>query len=164
MLIRPETPADIPAIYALTEAAFAPMSFSDGTEADCLTNLRNDGDLTLSLVVEDEGAIIAHVAFSKTQIDGVFDGWYGLGPVAVVKDRQQQGIGTRLINAGHAQLRDQGAKGVTLIGNPKVYGPMGFVSDGALTYRDLPAEIVQYIAFQDERPAGTLTFAPALEV
>lgn len=164
MIIRPETPADIPAIHALTEAAFAPMSFSDGTEADCITNLRKDGDLTLSLVVDDAGAVIAHVAFSKVQIDGAFDGWYGLGPVAVVNDRQKQGIGTMLITAGHAQLQDRGAKGVVLIGNPKVYGPMGYTSDGALTYRDLPAEIVQYVAFDDARPAGALTFAPALEV
>jgi len=32
LTIRDETPADIDAIFALTEAAFTPMPFSSGTE------------------------------------------------------------------------------------------------------------------------------------
>jgi len=164
MLIRPETPSDIPAIHALTKAAFAPMSFSDGTEADCITGLRNDGDLTLSLVAVEAEKIIGHVAYSPVWIDDACDGWYGLGPIAVDVPRQKQGIGSMLAAAGHAELRKRGAKGVVLIGKPEVYGPMGFTSDGALSYRDLPHHLVQYLDFQDEHPSGTLTFAPALEV
>jgi len=163
MHIRPETAADIPAIYALTKAAFAPMAFSDGTEADCLNQLRDDGDLTLSFVATEGDTIIGHVAFSPVFIDDHADGWYGLGPVAVDVARQKQGIGSQLVAAGHAALRDLGAKGVVLIGKPEVYGPMGYVSDGKLSYRDLPSPIIQHHAFTDEAPTGQITFSPGLE-
>ena len=163
MLIRPETPADLAAIHALTETAFAPMAFSDGTEADCINGLRQDGDLTLSLVAEDAGKIIGHVAYSPAFIGGEGADWYGLGPIAVEASRQKQGIGSQLAAAGHAELRKLGAAGVVLIGKPEVYGPMGFVSDGSLRYRDVPVSIVQYLAFGDATPSGEVTFSPALE-
>ena len=45
MLMRLETAADRAAIHALTTAAFAPMRFSDGTEADLVDLLREIGML-----------------------------------------------------------------------------------------------------------------------
>ena len=164
MLIRPETPEDHAAIHALTQAAFTPMAFSDGTEAGCIDQLRKDGDLALSLVAAAGDDLIGHVAFSRVMADGVFDGWYGLGPISVAVDHQKQGIGTALATKGCEALRAQGAKGVALIGNPKVYGPMGFVSNGALTYRDLPTTLVQQLPFGEAQMRGVLSFAPALEV
>ena len=54
MLIRHETPADVDAIHDLTWTAFKPMPFSDDTEADILRALRAAGDLTISLVAEED--------------------------------------------------------------------------------------------------------------
>ncbi|MEL6840780.1 MAG: N-acetyltransferase, partial [Pseudomonadota bacterium] len=104
MLIRPETSADIKTIRQLTDIAFAPMPYSDGTEGAALDQMRSDGDLTLSLVAEDAGLIIGHVAFSPAQIGRTSGPWYGLGPISVRADRQRQGIGTQLAQEGLKQL------------------------------------------------------------
>ncbi|MEJ6396498.1 GNAT family N-acetyltransferase [Yoonia sp. 208BN28-4] len=162
MSIRPEVPADYPFIYDLTMRAFAPMAFGDGTEAGSIDRMRDQGELALSLVAEEEGKVIGHIAFSPAGIPNVRH-WYGLGPISVELDRQRQGIGSSLASEGLRQLRDRGAHGVVLIGNPRVYGPMGFVSNGQLSFRDVPAEIVQFVHFEGPEPAGEVTFAKGLE-
>ncbi|TLG78891.1 N-acetyltransferase [Methylocystis sp. B8] len=164
MLIRHETPADIRAIHDLTWTAFKPMRFSDDTEADSIDALRADGDLTISLVAEDGGEILGHIAFSPVTIDDAHYGWFGLGPIAVKPERQRQGIGRTLIFRGLELLRAQGANGCALIGDPDVYHSVGFASDGRLTYRNLEPEFVQRIVFRGPAPNGVLKFAPALEV
>ena len=163
MFIRPETPNDANAIHQLTEQAFAPMSFSDGTEPTIIHALRKAGDLTLSLVAEADGEIIGHVAFSPVTIDGTDNDWYGLGPISVRADKQKQGIGTALVQTGLDALKAKNAKGCALIGNPAVYGPMGFTSNGKLHYEDLDDKVVQYVAFSGPSPEGTLKFAPAFD-
>lgn len=164
MLVRHETPADIQAIHELTWTAFKPMRFSDDTEADSINALRADGDLTISLVAEDGGEIIGHIAFSPVTIDTAHNGWFGLGPIAVKPERQRRGVGKALIFRGLQLLRGQGANGCALIGNPDIYGRVGFDSDGRLKYRDLEPEFVQRIVFRGAAPIGVLKFAPALEV
>lgn len=139
------------------------MSFSDDTEADALRALRAAGDLTVSLVVEDNGEVIGHVAFSPVTIDGVHDQWFGLGPVAVRPEKQRQGIGRALISQGLDILRKAGANGCALIGNPNIYSRVGFESDGRLRYRELDTKFVQRIVFRGTAPRGVLKFAPALE-
>lgn len=163
MQLRPERPADVDAIHDLTVIAFEPMPFSDGSEAPIIRALRDAGDLTLSIVAEESGEIVGHVAFSPVTVDGADRGWYGLGPVAVRPERQRQGIGRSLVAAGLAQLRARGASGCALIGNPDVYRPMGFVSDGGLTYRDLDPALVQHVVMTAAAPRGELRFAPAFE-
>lgn len=159
--LRVEVPSDVPAIYSLVKEAFAPMPFCDGNEQDALNNMRDNGDLILSLVAEDSGEIIGQVAFSPAELP--CDGrWAALGPIAVRGDRQKQGIGSNLAKMGLDWLKDQGFDGCVLLGNPKVYGPMGFRA-GGLTFLDLPSEIVQWIAFGDLIPKGEVTFSKALE-
>ena len=164
MLVRHETPADIRAIHDLTFTAFKPMRFSDDTEADSINALRADGDLTISLVAEDGGEIIGHIAFSPVTIDDAHNGWFGLGPIAVKPERQRRGVGKALICRGLQLLRGQGANGCALIGNPDIYSRVGFDSDGRLKYRDLEPEFVLRTVFRGPAPIGVLKFAPALEV
>ena len=163
MMIRPETPDDVAAVQQLTQDAFAQVDRSKGEEAPALQALRDDGDLRLSLVAEDDGDIIGHVAFSPVFLDDAPCNWIGLGPIAVAPIWQKQGIGTALVAEGAARLRAQAADGIVLIGNPRVYGSMGFVSDGGLTYCEVPAPVVQYLPFGPARPVGRLTFSPGLE-
>lgn len=163
MQIRTERPADDAAIHELTFAAFAPMPFSSGTEAPIIRGLRRSGYLTLSLVAEEDGEIVGHVAFSPVTIDGVHAGWFGLGPISVRADRQRQGIGKALISRGVELLRQQGAAGVALIGNPEVYSRSGFASDGLLAYGDLDRRIVQRLVLSGLPPCGELKFAPAFD-
>lgn len=164
MLIRTERPADDAAIDELTRAAFEPMPFSSGTEAPIIRALRASGDLTLSLVAEDDGAIVGHVAFSPVTIDGVHGGWFGLGPISVHADRQRQGIGRALIAKGLELLRAQGAAGVALIGNPEIYSRVGFESDGLLAYGDLDRRLVQRLMLSGPPPRGELKFASGFDI
>jgi putative acetyltransferase len=161
--IRSERPADDAAIHELTLAAFEPMPFSSGTEAPIIRALREAGELTVSLVAEDEDVIVGHVAFSPVTIDGVHGGWFGLGPISVRHDRQRQGIGKALIARGLELLKEQGARGAALIGNPEIYGRAGFESDGQLAYGDLDRRLVQRLILAGPAPSGELKFAPAFD-
>lgn len=163
MEIRSEIPSDHETIYHLTKAAFEPMPFSDGTEADSLNALRDDGDLTLSLVAADDADLVGHIAFSPVFIDGHCDGWFGLGPVSVWPHLQRRGIGSALVNEGLDRLRQIKADGCILIGDPGYYSRFGFLSGNELVYRELPSRLVQWLAFGDRKPSGVLRFSPGLE-
>ena len=161
MEIRNERDGDVDAIYQLTLAAFEPMFFSDGSEAPLVGLLREDGDLTISLVAEIDNEIVGHIAFSPVAINGKHDGWFGLGPVSVHPDRQKQGIGRLLIGRGLTLLQERGATGCALTGNPEIYSRLGFQSDGNLSYGTLDKQFVQWIAFTGAAASGELKFAPA---
>ncbi|MFL5014980.1 MAG: GNAT family N-acetyltransferase [Rhizobium sp.] len=163
MLIRYETPDDIDAIHDLTSTAFKPMPYSDGTEAKIVRRLRAKGDLEISLVAEEDGEILGHVAFSAVTINGAHDGWFGLGPISVKPERQRQGIGKAMIARGLELLKERGASGCALIGNPEIYSRVGFSSDGQLKHLDLDTRLVQRIVFRGSPPSGTLQFVPAFE-
>lgn len=163
MEIRPESAGDYDTIRQLAKAAFDPMPFSEGDEAECIDRLREAGDLALSLVALDGPDIVGHVAFSPVFLDETFSGWFGLGPVSVWPHLQKRGIGGMLIKQGLAELTQKSALGCVLIGDPGYYHRFGFVGDGRLTYRNLPSRIVQWLAFGPALPAGVLTFSPGLE-
>jgi putative acetyltransferase len=162
MLIRAEGPSDAPAIEDLTIRAFTGMPYSEGTEAAIIRLLRQSGDLALSLVAEDGGIVVGHIAFSSLRV-GVHANWFGLGPIAVEPARQRSGIGRSLIKSGLETLKDRGAAGVALIGNPDVYRSSGFASDGRLAYKNLETRFVQRIVFCGPAPEGELHFAAAFD-
>lgn len=163
MLIRAEGLSDEAAIEDLTTRAFTGMAYSEGTEAPIIRLLRQSGDLALSLVAEEGGTVIGHVAFSAIHIDGIGAGWFGLGPISVEPSRQRSGIGRALIETGLKILKDRGAAGVALIGDPDVYRSSGFTSDGRLTYKGLETRFVQRIVFSGPTPEGELHFADAFD-
>ncbi len=163
MKIRSERRGDQEAIRTLTTAAFAPMPFSSNTEALIVDALRHDGDLTISLVAEKNGAILGHVAFSPVMIGGISDGWFGLGPISVRPDRQRQGIGKALIANGLELLMQLDAHGCALIGDPAYYSRLGFESDGRLTYGELDRRFIQRIVLNGSPPVGELVYAPAFD-
>ena len=65
IVIRPEQPADHAAIYDITKRAFAPMPFADGNEQDLIDRFREAGALALSLVAEQDGAVVGQVTFTE---------------------------------------------------------------------------------------------------
>ena len=158
--IRPEAPGDEAAIYALTEAAFADMPFSDGDEQDLVNRLRADGDLTLSLVAEDVERIVGHIAFSPVTISHGTSGWYGLGPVSVWPELHHKGIGGALIKRGIADMRQMGAKGIALLGSNEYYPRFGFKHEPQLNYPGAPPEYFQCLVLDGELPRGEVSYAP----
>ncbi|TPE49373.1 GNAT family N-acetyltransferase [Amaricoccus solimangrovi] len=159
-LIRPERPADAGPIRAVTKAAFATAPHAAGTEAEIIEGLRVAGALALSLVAEEGGEVIGHVAFSPVTIGGAA-GWFGLGPVSVRPDRQRAGIGRALIGAGLARLRAWGAAGCVLVGDPDYYRRFGFASDPGVSYPGVPGEYVLRLVLAGPPARGAAVFHPA---
>ena len=65
IIIRSERDADASAIAEVTAAAFETLEISNHTEQFIIEALRAAGALTLSLVAEEEGRIIGHIAFFR---------------------------------------------------------------------------------------------------
>ena len=78
--IRPERRSDEATIHALTASAFADRPYSNGSEPGIIDRLRADGDLSLSLVAERDGAILGHIAFSPVEITGARRAGSGWAP------------------------------------------------------------------------------------
>ena len=165
MIVQREVPADHEAIRRIVYEAFHSHPQhdpgSEPTEHSIIDGLRDAGALTLSLVAQDAGDIIGHIAFSRVLIDAADVGWYGLGPLAVRPDRQKQGIGATLVREGLLQIQAVGAAGVVLVGEPEYYGRFGFRADSRLTFADVPPEYFLCLPFGASVPAGVVTYHPA---
>ena len=159
--IRPERVGDRSAIQGVVAAAFDGHPHSDGSEPGIVDALRADGDLAISLVAEEGGAIVGHVAFSPVSVSDGCQGWFGLGPAAVDPVRQGEGIGTALIERGLDLLRDRGAAGCVVLGDPAYYARFGFAHDPALTYPGPPPEYFQRLVIGNSGAQGVVAYARA---
>jgi predicted N-acetyltransferase YhbS len=159
--IRDERPGDAHAIYDITEAAFKNMPYSAGDEQDLIVALREDGALMISLVADQDGEIIGHIAFSRVKIDGEAGNWFDLGPVSVKPSLQSQGIGSALIGEGLKRISELGADGCVLLGYPSYYGRFGFAHDPELTYEGKPNPNFQQLTLKGDTPKGDVGYHPA---
>ncbi len=161
--IRPEAPGDEGAIHDLVKRAFAPMPFSDGDEQDLVNLLRERGELALSLVaVDPSGTIIGHIGFSPATIEQKPCNWHQMAPVAACPTLQHRGIGSALIREGTWQLRQRGANGVAVVGNPVYYERFGFaVVPGLSPLAEHDAQYFRVMVLAGETPTGTLRYASA---
>lgn len=164
MHIRNERPGDAEAIHSITVAAFQTVPYGDGSEGRIIDALRTAGALSLSLVAEEDGAIIGQVTFSPITIDGCAGPWFGLGPVSVTPARMHHGIGSALIREGLSRLGAKGAELCVLLGNPAYYGRFGFEHDPALLCDDGRPEAFQRLVLKGKKPAGKAAFHKAFEV
>ena len=153
-------PDDVAAIVALTTAAFRTTPQASGTEAQITDRLRAAGALILSLIAEQDGEMVGHAAFSPAMVGGT-GGWFGLGPISVRPDRHRKGIGSILLKAGLDRLRETGALGCVLVGDPAFYGKLGFRSMPGLVCEGVPAENTMALAFGTVMPEGQIAFHPA---
>jgi putative acetyltransferase len=126
--------------------------------------LRTAGALTVSLVAQIDGAIVGHIAFSPVTFSDGSEGWYGVGPISVRPDHQKQGIGSRLINEGLRIIKEAGAKGCVLVGDPNYYKRFGFKSPQGLSHKGVPQENFMALSFDAPIPQGTVEFHPAFWV
>lgn len=161
MTIRAQLADDDEAISSLINAAFAKAEHSGGNEARIVAALRDAGSLTISLVATEDQKIVGYAAFSPVTVDERSVGWFGLGPVAVLPERQRHGVGSALIRAGLAKLREHGARGCVVLGDPRYYARFGFAADPNLQLSGVPAEYFQRISFDGHSCTGTVRYDPA---
>jgi putative acetyltransferase len=122
--IRAEGPEDADAIRRVND-----LAFEQPLEGRLVEALRADGAAFVSLVAESGGAIIGHILFSPVTVEGGSPAGaaVALAPMAVVPDRQRQGVGSRLVREGLAACREAGVAAVIVLGHPEYYPRFGFL-------------------------------------
>lgn len=122
MLIRVEIPVDAAGIDTLLRDAFGRPN-----EADLVHKLREDGLLTLGIVAtDDEGHVVGYAGFTPVDVNEQDCQWVGIAPLAVEKEYQHQGIGSKLVNEGLDSLNEFGYSAVVVLGDPAYYSRLGF--------------------------------------
>jgi putative acetyltransferase len=146
IVLRPERPEDATAIREVHR-----LAFEGDAEAGIVDALRAAGAAVLSMVAVERpgvegtgpeaglgepapsgeaGQVVAHVLYTwvtETAEDGAQTSLLGLAPVAVLPSRQNQGIGTLLIEASLELLRAGGHLAVVVVGHPDYYPRFGFL-------------------------------------
>ena len=159
--IRNETPADVAAVEAVTIAAFLNAPHTGHTEQFIVRALREAGQLAVSLVAELEGSVVGHVAASPVSVSNGAGGWFGLGPISILPQHQRRGVGSHLMREVLQRLRERGAAGCVLLGDPRYYSRFGFKVDPSLVLPDVPPGYFQAIALDSSRPRGTVSYHQA---
>jgi putative acetyltransferase len=163
MQIRPETPADVTAITALTAAAFLNAPHTSHTEQFIVNALRAAGQLRVSLVAAEGATLLGHVALSPVTLSDGSTGWYGLGPISVAPAHQGQGIGSALMQQALAALQTLGAAGCVLLGDPGYYARFGFAPQPGLVLDGVPPEYFMALCLGGMLPQGSVQFHAAFE-
>lgn len=155
--IRPERTEDAAAIDATVEAAFGRPD-----EVRLVQGLRAAGAWELSLVALQRDRIVGHLGFSAVTVQGAaVPGVVGLAPLAVRPDRQRQGIGTALVQAGLDRLRQAGCRLVVVLGDPAFYRRFGFrpAASLGLTYPGaVPEEAFQALMLSPPLTRGLVRY------
>ncbi len=163
--IRPERPADIPAIRQVVGAAMRP------SEVILVDKLRERHADLISLVAVLEGQVVGHLLFSPVTIETAEAEVPGiaLGPLAVTPALQRQGIGSALVREGLDACRAQGHTRVCVLGHQEYYPRFGFTlaADYGLHWAsqaDLPEFMVLALApgaFDDLQ--GVIRYLPEFD-
>ena len=165
--IRPERPADHPAIRRLVAAAFDPEPVADLVDA-----IRASEHYlpAMAFVAEIAGTVVGHTMISGATLRAADNEWpiVMLSPLAVAKTHRRQGIGGVLVRAVCAIVDQRGEPLVVIEGDPAYYGRFGF--EHSLLYGieiELPewappeAAQVMRLASYDPALRGKVEYPPA---
>jgi putative acetyltransferase len=75
--------------------------------------------------------------------------------------RSRSPTAARAGTAARAALRERGAQGCVLLGDPAYYRRFGFAPDPRLVLPGVPPEYFQALPFGDAVPAGTVAYHAA---
>lgn len=122
MLIRDEEERDRAAVRDIVAA-----EFDTGAEADLVDALRDQAEPIVSLVAEEDGAVVGHALFTPVTLDGDPDAkLMGLAPLAVSPAHQGKGLGSALVREGFERCKALGFGAVVVLGHPEYYTRFGF--------------------------------------
>lgn len=165
MTIRKEQPNDYFTVENLTREAFWNVYRPGCMEHYVLHMLRTDPSFVseLDYVIEEEGKIIAHIAYAE----GVLRTEAGtqrlllFGPVSVLPEQQGRGYGAQLISFTLEKAKELGYPAVVITGNPDYYSRFGFESASkyGIFYEGMdPTEEAPFfmVKFLQDAAAGTI--------
>ena len=148
MLIRAEEQKDWAAVHAVNVSAF-----ETSEEANLVDALREQARPLVSLIAEDNGAIVGHIMFSPVSLAGHPSlKIMGLAPMAVAPEHQRKGIGSALVRSGLEECTQLGFGAVVVLGHPAYYPRFGFSSSaryGIGCEYDVPEEVFMVVELQD---------------
>jgi len=132
MILRSEVPADYNQIALVNYRAFSnwrPENFNvDEHVMVALARQLADFDPELSIVAEENGRIVGHVMLVPVDaiVQGSLRSGVMLGPVAVLPEHQNTGIGKQLIAKSHDTASGKGYLFSLLCGHPSYYPRFGY--------------------------------------
>ena len=151
-IVRTELPEDAAEIRRVNESAFGRPA-----EADLVEALRANGKVALSLVAVEDNQVVGHVLLSPVTIgsteraDPMFSA-VGLGPMAVLPERQRCCIGSALVLTALYGARKAGHDCVVVLGHAKYYPRFGFVPASRFDLRceyNVPDEVFMATELRD---------------
>jgi putative acetyltransferase len=162
MNIRDERPVDTEQSRAMNLAAF-----ETSTEAELVEALRRHAAPIISLVAEDDAAIVGHILFSPATLVGEPGlTLMALAPMGVVPARQREGIGSSLVVEGLERCRRANAAAVVVLGHAEYYPRFGFIPASRLSLRceyDVPENVFMVRELRDgalKGFSGTIRYHP----
>lgn len=152
--VREEQEGDSSSVRAVhTEA------FGGDLEAHLVDKLRASCGDRLSLVAVYADVIVGHILFTPASVQfrgQVISGW-GLAPMAVRPGFQRKNIGTLLVEAGLAVLRERRGAFVVVLGHPQYYPRFGFQPASLWKLRsewDVPNEVFMVLPLDKNALTG----------
>ncbi len=135
--VRFEQAGDEAAITRVHTAAFGQPD-----EAEIVNRLRGVADPFLSLVALIDGRVTGHVLFTPVTIRGETgeSQALALGPMSVLPECQNRGVGSALVKAGLDACRRTSHGVVFVVGAPDYYGRFGFEPAPPMGLRFLSAD------------------------
>lgn len=132
MKIRLENENDYDEVEKLVRDSFWNIYRPGAFEHYIVHELRKDESFigNLAYVIEDSGQIIGHINYSKGFIDSGYEKTDAviLGPVAIHKDYQKQGLGSELIEYTLNLAENEGVPYIFVVGDENYYHRFGFES------------------------------------
>ena len=143
-------------------------AFETPAEANLVDVLRREAHPVISLVAEDDGAIVGHIMFSPVSLSDLADlKIMGLGPMAVVPKHQRKGIGSALVRAGLEKCKEIAFGAVIVLGHSGYYPRFGFspsVRYGIRCEYDVPEDVFMVTELQPgylKNASGIIKYHPA---
>jgi predicted N-acetyltransferase YhbS len=156
ILIRKEVNEDLKSINEIND-----LAFDQNQESDLIDKLRKKAEFSdeLSLVAIYGDKIVGHILFFMVSI--IFEKGIhttlSLGPVSVLPEHQNKGIGGELIRAGLKRAKELGFKSVVVLGHPEYYPRFGFRRASEWNIKD-PFGAPEEAMMASELEKGSLDF------
>ncbi|MEP6630451.1 MAG: N-acetyltransferase [Lapillicoccus sp.] len=160
---RAEEPGDEADVHEVVRRAFSHHAGVDALVADLRAS---DGWLGLSFVATLDGAVVAHVAFTRSRLDAraALVDVLVLSPLSVAPAHQGRGIATALVRYALRRLQARPEPLVFLEGSPRYYARFGFAPAAPVGFRRpslrIPEAAFQVLALpaDDGSWSGTLVY------
>jgi len=131
LIIRPERPGEQRVVEETTRDAFWNLYVPGAEEHYLVHKIRKSPDFIpeLALVAELDGRVVGSIFFTKSYIltdAGEKVSTVTFGPVSVIPELHNRGIGQRLINEAIARAKELGYRAILIHGYPGYYQRFGF--------------------------------------